>query len=51
METGKETGGKEMIWLCLFVSDFIDYHLAFTRFSGHTKEFQLIKNKMEVCHG
>jgi hypothetical protein len=27
METGKETGGEEMIWLCLFVSDFIDYHL------------------------
>jgi hypothetical protein len=27
------------------------YRLAFPRFSGHTKEFQLIKNKMEVCHG
>ena len=27
------------------------YRLVFPRFSGHTEEFQLIKNKVEVCHG
>jgi len=31
--------------------EMLAFNLAFTRFSGHTKEFQLIKNKMEVCHG
>ena len=28
---------------------WFEIRVVFPRFSGHTEEFQLIKNKMEVC--
>ena len=42
-----------LLHYCFFDSaiDRHDYILVFHRFSGHTEEFQLIENKMEVCHG
>jgi hypothetical protein len=29
----------------------LNYKLVFPRFIKHTEEFQVIKNKIEVCHG
>ena len=30
--------------------DVVNYALVFPRFSGHTEEFQLIRELMEVCY-
>jgi len=32
-------------------NDINNYCLHFPRFIGHTEEFQLRENKVEVCHG